>query len=87
MAKSKIRSPVSRLEGLWQPGILLTALVFSIPVLTIASFLLYPSGDIWQHLVDTVLADYLLNSVLLMTGVGLGTFSMGVTCAWLTSLC
>lgn len=87
MAKSKIRSPVSRLEGLWQPGILLTALVFSIPVLTIASFLLHPSGDIWQHLVDTVLADYLLNSVLLMTGVGLGTFSIGVTCAWLTSLC
>jgi iron(III) transport system permease protein len=72
---------------LWQPGILLTAFVFSIPVLTIASFLLLPTGDIWQHLVDTVLADYLLNSILLMIGVALGTFSMGVTCAWLTSLC
>jgi iron(III) transport system permease protein len=66
---------------------LLTAFVFSIPVLTIASFLLLPTGDIWQHLVDTVLADYLLNSILLMIGVALGTFSMGVTCAWLTSLC
>ncbi len=72
---------------MWQPGILLTAFVFSIPVLTIASFLLLPTGDIWQHLVDTVLADYLLNSILLMIGVALGTFSMGVTCAWLTSLC
>jgi len=84
---SKIRSSASLFERLWQPGILLTAFVFSIPVLTIASFLFLPTGDIWQHLVDTVLADYLLNSVLLMIGVALGTFSMGVTCAWLTSLC
>ncbi len=74
-------------SGWWQPGILLTALIFSIPVLTIASFLLQPSSDIWRHLVDTVLADYLLNSVLLMVGVTLGTLSMGVICAWLTSLC
>jgi len=87
LINSKFRSPASLLESLWQPGILLTAFVFSIPVLTIASFLLLPTGDIWQHLVDTVLADYLLNSILLMIGVALGTFSMGVTCAWLTSLC
>ena len=87
MINSKLRSPASLFESLWQPGILLTAFVFSIPVLTIASFLLLPTGDIWQHLVDTVLADYLLNSILLMIGVALGTFSMGVTCAWLTSLC
>ena len=87
MINSKIRFSASLFERLWQPGILLTAFVFSIPVLTIASFLFLPTGDIWQHLVDTVLADYLLNSVLLMIGVALGTFSMGVTCAWLTSLC
>lgn len=66
---------------------MLTALVFSIPVLTIASFLLHPSSDVWRHLVDTVLFDYILNSALLMVGVALGTLSMGVICAWLTSLC
>ena len=77
----------SLLDRCWQPGIVLTALIFSIPVLTIASFLLQPSGDVWQHLVDTVLADYLLNSALLMVGVTLGTLSIGVICAWLTSLC
>ena len=58
------------LKGWWQPGILLAALIFSIPVLTIASFLLQPSGDVWQHLVDTVLTDYLINSALLTLGVG-----------------
>jgi iron(III) transport system permease protein len=87
MSKSNIRFPASMFGSWWQPGILLTALIFSIPVVTIASFIFQPSGDIWQHLVDTVLADYLINSIVLIIGVGLGTFSMGVTCAWLTSLC
>jgi iron(III) transport system permease protein len=87
MSSSNIRNITSLAERLWQPGILLTTLVFSIPVITILGFLLQPTGEVWQHLVDTVLADYLLNSVLLLIGVGLGTLSMGVTCAWLTSLC
>jgi iron(III) transport system permease protein len=87
MSKSNIRFPASMFGSWWQPGILLTALIFSIPVVTIASFIFQPSGDIWQHLVDTVLADYLINSIVLIIGVGLGTFSIGVTCAWLTSLC
>ncbi|TDJ31117.1 MAG: iron ABC transporter permease [Gammaproteobacteria bacterium] len=76
-----------RQHNWWQPSIVLTALVFSIPVLTIVSFLLRPSSDVWQHLVDTVLVDYILNSALLLVGVALGTLSMGVICAWLTSLC
>ena len=87
MSSSEIRNPRPLLQSWWQPGILLAALIFSIPVLTISSFLVQPSGDVWQHLVDTVLTDYLLNSALLTIGVGLGTLSIGVTCAWLTSLC
>ena len=87
MSKSNIRFPASMFGSWWQPGIMLTALIFSIPVVTIASFLFQPTGDVWRHLVDTVLADYLFNSIVLIIGVGLGTFSMGVTCAWLTSLC
>jgi iron(III) transport system permease protein len=75
------------LERCWKPGILFTALLLSLPVLTIASFILQPSGDVWQHLVDTVLADYLLNSAVLALGVGIGTLLIGVSCAWLTSLC
>lgn len=65
----------------------MTALIFAVPILTVAAFLFQPSPDIWQHLLDTVLIDYIGNSFLLMIGVGLGTFSIGVTCAWLTSVC
>ena len=85
-----IRRPLKQrnlLDWFWQPSIVLTALIFAIPVITVAGFLFQPSEDIWQHLIDTVLADYLTNSALLMVGVGLGTFSIGVTCAWLTSVC
>ncbi len=85
--KSIQLSSLSSLDRFWKPAIVLTALVFAVPVFTIASFLIQPSAEIWQHLVDTVLIDYLTNSALLMVGVGLGTFSIGVTCAWLTSVC
>ncbi|MCP4431111.1 MAG: iron ABC transporter permease [Gammaproteobacteria bacterium] len=78
---------VSSLNRMWKPAIFLTTLFFAVPILTIAGFIVQPSAEIWQHLVDTVLSDYITNSAWLMFGVGLGTFSIGVTCAWLTSVC
>jgi iron(III) transport system permease protein len=81
------RETAFSLNRIWKPAIILTALAFAIPILTIAGFIVQPSAEIWQHLVDTVLAEYITNSALLMFGVGLGTFSIGVTCAWLTSVC
>lgn len=71
----------------WKPGVLLVALLFSLPMFTIVGFVVYPSNEIWRHLLDTVLAEYLLNSALLMLGVAAGTLVIGVGCAWLTSVC
>ena len=72
---------------LWQPSIILVAVIFSIPVLTIAGFVFEPSGENWQHLKDTVLTEYLINSALLVFGVSVGTLFIGVATAWLTALC
>jgi len=66
---------------------ILLATLLSLPIFTIASFLLYPSNEVWQHLRETVLNEYLLNSALLMLGVAAATLVIGVGCAWLTSLC
>jgi iron(III) transport system permease protein len=74
-------------QRLWKPGVLLVALLFSLPLFTIAGFVAYPSTEIWQHLLDTVLAEYLQNSALLMLGVAVGTLVIGIGCAWLTSVC
>jgi iron(III) transport system permease protein len=61
--------------------------VLSLPVLVVAGFVLVPAGDVWQHLAETVLADYASNSLLLMLGVAIGTLIGGVGTAWLTSMC
>jgi len=65
----------------------LVALALGLPIFTIASFLLHPSNEVWQHLRATVLGEYLFNSAMMVVGVGAGTLVIGVGCAWLTSLC
>ena len=74
-------------RGLWSASIVAIALLTGLPVLVIVGFILIPAGDVWQHLVDTVLADYVLNTLLLMLGVAVGTLIGGVGTAWLTSMC
>ena len=74
-------------RGFWSASIVAIALLTGLPVLVIVGFVLVPAGDVWQHLVDTVLADYVINTLLLMLGVALGTLIGGVGTAWLTSMC
>ncbi len=71
----------------WQWGILVITLLFAVPVFTVFSFVFYGANDTWKHLLDTVLQDYILNSLILMLGVSFGTLSIGITTAWLTSIC
>ncbi|MCW9059195.1 MAG: iron ABC transporter permease [Gammaproteobacteria bacterium] len=76
-----------RLPSPWRAGVILTALVLALPVLTVFGFVFQPAGEVWRHLADTVLKDYVLNSALLLLGVGLGTLFGGVASAWLCSMC
>ena len=63
------------------------ALILSVPILTIVSSVFEPTGDNWQHLKDTVLSEYIGNSVLLICGVGSCALLIGVSTAWLTAMC
>lgn len=63
------------------------AIVLAVPVLIIVINIFLGGSDVWQHLYDTLLFDYVSNSLLLMVGVTLGTLVMGVPAAWLTSAC
>ena len=74
-------------EGFWRWGPASIAALVALPVLVIFSFVLRPASEVWRHLADTVLQDYIINSLLLMTGVSIGTLLIGVPCAWLTSMC
>jgi iron(III) transport system permease protein len=71
----------------WGVGVVLVALLLSIPVLVVLGYLFEPTGEVWSHLAQTVLQDYVVNSVLLMVGVAIGSLFLGVTTAWLTSMC
>ncbi len=56
------------------------------PVATILYYVVAPSEGNFQHLMDTVLPVYVLNSLLLMAGVAVGTSLLGVSTAWLATL-
>ncbi|MBK6636520.1 MAG: iron ABC transporter permease [Rhodocyclaceae bacterium] len=63
------------------------AFAVAMPVLSVAANL-FDAGTsgTWAHLVDTVLADYILNSLWLCLGVGLGVAALGTGSAWLVAL-
>ena len=75
-----------RSHGLSIFAVVIAAFI-SLPVIVIVSYLVQANGELWQHLFDTVLNDYLINSLLLLLGVGAGVLLLGVPTAWLTSMC
>ncbi len=75
-----------RLQPPWVALTLLVAGVLLLPVIVVAASVFLSSGDIWQHLYDTVLAEYVANSLLLALGVGCLALPLGVIPAWLVTL-
>ena len=71
----------------WQLSSILIAVVLGIPIFSVLSSIFEPSSDTWQHLSETLLNDYIINSLILAAGVSVGTFLIGVNTAWLTSVC
>lgn len=78
---------LQRLTTPWRAALILVALVLSVPVLVVISSVTQPFSEAWQHLASTVLPDYIYNSLLLTFGVGLGTFLLGTSTAWLIATC
>ncbi|MCP5416258.1 MAG: iron ABC transporter permease [Chromatiaceae bacterium] len=72
--------------ALWRAGVLFSALLLALPVFVVFSFLFVPAGDVWRHLVATVLSDYLSNSFILVGGVAIGVLLLGIPTAWATTV-
>ena len=71
----------------WRLVPFLVAALVLIPVGTVISSLFAPSGDIWQHLLETTLPGLLVNTFWLVLGVASGTAVIGVSLAWFTAVC
>jgi iron(III) transport system permease protein len=67
-------------------GVIL-ALLFAVPVISVLINIFVPSEGTWPHLAATVLPDYVLNTLVLALGVGAGVMLIGVSTAWLTTMC
>ncbi|WP_084536955.1 ABC transporter permease [Azospirillum halopraeferens] len=75
------------LPSAWTAVTLIIAILVALPVLVVTSRVFVPSDGVWGHLAETVLWEYVANTLRLVTGVGLGTLVIGVGTAWLVTMC
>ena len=85
-------SPALRLPSVSCPTLLtvvavLVAVAIALPVLVVTQNIFVPSQGTWRHLMQTVLGEYVINSLLLMAGVAFGVIFGGVLTAWITTMC
>lgn len=73
-----------RLDG-WAAGSLVAAGLVLSPLLAIIYLALLPTENIWPHLVDTVLGDYIITTLIQLVGVGALSLVIGVTCAYVVT--
>lgn len=71
----------------WGLIILLILVLILVPIFAVLFQTSFSPGPTWQHLVDTVLFDYISNSLLLVLGVGFLTILIGLSTAWVVSTC
>lgn len=71
----------------WQIGAIAVAILVLMPLVSIVWISFAPTGEVWSHLLKTVLPRSLQTTVLLMLGVGIATIVTGVGTAWLTTMC
>ena len=74
-----------RTGRVWILGGTAVALIVAAPLLAIVWIALFPSENIWPHLVTTILPRHSWNTVLLMLGNGIGVFVIGTSTAWLVA--
>ena len=71
----------------WTVFVMAIAILIATPVLFVLSSIFTNSAAVWNHLAATVLPGYILNSLLLIFGVGIGVLFLGVSSAWLVTMC
>ncbi|MGL4610766.1 MAG: ABC transporter permease [Trueperaceae bacterium] len=71
----------------WSLFVVVIALLLTGPLVVIFASWLTPEAAVWEHLASTVLWSYIRNSLALGVGVGIGTALLGISTAWLVTMC
>ncbi|MEP1931886.1 MAG: iron ABC transporter permease [Roseibium sp.] len=83
-----LRTPsLTLIDRFWQLSALVIAVMVLLPLAAIIWIAFTPSGEVWGHLLRTVLPGSLATTLLLMLGVGVSTCVTGVLAAWLVTMC
>jgi iron(III) transport system permease protein len=85
-----LKGALSSGSWIWRCLAFLAAAIVTFPILIILSqWATVGAGEqeIWQHLFNTKLDRLALNTLLLVLGVGSGVILLGVSLAWLTTIC
>ena len=69
----------------WSLYIITIGFLVSIPILTIIIYLFDGVGEMWGHIVEYFLLEYIQNSLLLLTATGILTIVIGTSAAWIVS--
>jgi len=80
-------TPSQQASGLLVLPALFVAALVSLPIVVTLLSLAQPAGPIWEHLRDTVLNEYLLNTLALMMLTGGLSLLLGVSTGWLIGAC
>ena len=78
MSFSKILSP-------WYVLPIITLLIFLAPILIILSSIFSDYSDNWEHIYNYVLIDYVINSIVLVSGVSVLVMAIGSVTAWVVT--
>lgn len=76
----------STLSNPWIRGSLFISLLISLPLFIVFFGIIKGGGDTWHHILQNLLADYVINTFILLVGVAVLTFTLGVSTAWITSI-
>jgi iron(III) transport system permease protein len=76
-----------QVDRIWTLSVVAIAALIATPVLCVLGSIFSFSGEIWQDLASTVLFGYIANSIVLMLGVGFGATVLGISTAWLVTMC
>ena len=71
----------------WSVAVWLIASLVALPVLVVLGSVFAPSEGVFSHLASTVLSQYITHSLILMVGVGVGVLILGISTAWLVTMC
>lgn len=90
LSKTKVRSSIKRMINyfdFWRTFVFVVVICICSPIVALLLSFFQPQPDIWKHIIETQLFELISNTALLAIGVLSLTFILGVSLAWITSVC